>query len=226
MPERFTDKRLSCSRCSDSFLFSALEQEYYTGRGISHEPTICHCCYQSNRESTLLIELKTLTTQCTRCRAVCSVPYQPGGLGYVFCRLCRRQMGLKTIAVKKVTQSSQEVAKQDVASFRTETLVCEHCGNNFEFDQEEKRFFSELGFKNKPKRCVPCRGKERALRNGIESHKVLCFACGVVTYVPFQPTGRKPIYCTRCWPRKRKTVQEKQLQSIETRHHPRLKERI
>ncbi|MCX6022729.1 MAG: zinc-ribbon domain-containing protein, partial [Chloroflexi bacterium] len=40
----FQDKTLVCRDCSQSFTFTASEQEFYAGRGFTNEPGRCPSC--------------------------------------------------------------------------------------------------------------------------------------------------------------------------------------
>lgn len=90
--------------------------------------------------------------------------------------------------------------------FADKTLTCINCTKEFIFSQRDQRYYIEMGFKNEPRRCRECRAllkRERQFitdRNGNtrEYFKSLCAACGGPAYVPFKPTGSKPIYCRDC----------------------------
>lgn len=41
-------------------------------------------------------------------------------------------------------------------------IRCRDCGTDFIFDVKEQAFFERMQFKNRPKRCKPCRGVRRA----------------------------------------------------------------
>lgn len=43
------------------------------------------------------------------------------------------------------------------------------------------------------------RSRDRRDRRRSEKHKAVCDECGKECYVPFKPTGDKPIYCNECF---------------------------
>jgi CxxC-x17-CxxC domain-containing protein len=90
--------------------------------------------------------------------------------------------------------------------FQDKWINCVNCGKPFVFSERDQRYYTEQGFKNEPKRCRECRAllkrqKQVTLdEDGVEKElfKAECAACGRATYVPFKPTGSKPIYCRDC----------------------------
>lgn len=84
-------------------------------------------------------------------------------------------------------------------SFSDRTLPCRDCGVEFLFSSKEQEFYQAKGFENDPARCPGCRTSRKAGRRNQELTEVACAACGVVTEVPFKPTGTKPVYCRDCF---------------------------
>ncbi len=90
--------------------------------------------------------------------------------------------------------------------FQDKWIDCVNCGKAFVFSGRDQKYYAEQGFKNEPKRCRECRALLKRQKqvttdaDGVEKElfKSLCAACGRVTYVPFKPTGAKPIYCRDC----------------------------
>lgn len=81
-------------------------------------------------------------------------------------------------------------------------LKCCDCESFFVFSAGEQEFFSVRGLMNEPKRCPNCRVLLRVNRNGRDANStamVPCADCDAATRVPFQPTGRKPVYCSHCF---------------------------
>jgi CxxC-x17-CxxC domain-containing protein len=64
--------------------------------------------------------------------------------------------------------------KTAVVSVDQDTRICIDCGAPFVFGDEERRFYTERGFKE-PDRCLDCRASRRAERNAdlIRSHEAL-----------------------------------------------------
>ena len=85
-------------------------------------------------------------------------------------------------------------------------ITCVNCGKGFVFSARDQKYYVEQGFKNEPKRCRECRALLKRQRqftidaDGVEKElfKSVCETCGRVTYVPFKPTGIKPILCRDC----------------------------
>jgi CxxC-x17-CxxC domain-containing protein len=87
-------------------------------------------------------------------------------------------------------------------TFENKALACSDCNTSFLFSADEQQFFAIKGLLNEPKRCPDCRVITRLKREGKEpdsSSKVHCADCGVLSVVPFKPTGRKPVYCGACF---------------------------
>ena len=106
-------------------------------------------------------------------------------------------------------------------------ISCTSCGDVFGFTDEEQSFYTERGF-SQPRKCKPCRDAAKAQRQSgggggyggggggrsgggygggggggarppRQMFDVVCAACGAPTQVPFQPDGRKPVYCRNCY---------------------------
>lgn len=45
----FADKTLTCRDCSEEFVFTAGEQEFYQEKGFTNEPTRCPNCRRANK---------------------------------------------------------------------------------------------------------------------------------------------------------------------------------
>jgi len=90
--------------------------------------------------------------------------------------------------------------------FQDKWIDCVNCGKAFVFSGRDQKYYQEQGFKNEPKRCRECRALLKRQKqvttdaDGVEKElfKAVCAACGRATYVPFKPTGAKPIYCRDC----------------------------
>jgi CxxC-x17-CxxC domain-containing protein len=85
-------------------------------------------------------------------------------------------------------------------AFADRNLPCRECGVSFVFSAREQEFYQAKGFENDPARCPDCRtARKQGRRGGREMTEVTCASCGVVTEVPFKPTGVKPVYCRDCF---------------------------
>jgi hypothetical protein len=47
------------------------------------------------------------------------------------------------------------------AEFKDKTIKCKDCGTDFVWTVREQEFFQQKKLQNEPKRCVPCRHKNR-----------------------------------------------------------------
>ena len=102
----YTDKTITCSDCSQQFVFTASEQEFYAGRGFT-EPRRCPSCRASRKaargdsggggsyggggggggyESRGPREMFTAT--CSSCGREAQVPFRPTSGKPVYCADC------------------------------------------------------------------------------------------------------------------------------------------
>jgi len=104
-------------------------------------------------------------------------------------------------------------------SFADKQLTCRDCSNHFIFTGGEQEFYATKGLQNEPVRCPPCRSARKSnrpiepeegyVRYGVfasfggrtprQMHPASCAECGMVTEVPFQPRGDRPVYCSACY---------------------------
>ena len=117
--------------------------------------------------------------------------------------------------------------------FEDKILVCTDCSREFVHSAEDQARYEERGFTSDPKRCRECRQKRKeqqasapargggqrrdrpqgggrgsqGFRGGSrerESFEVTCAECGVLTTVPFKPSGDRPVYCRDCYRARRR----------------------
>jgi CxxC-x17-CxxC domain-containing protein len=104
-------------------------------------------------------------------------------------------------------------------SFADKQLTCRDCGKTFLFTAGEQEFYASKGLQNEPVRCPSCRSarktnrltepEEGYVRYGVfasfggrtprQMHPATCAECGMMTEVPFQPRGDRPVYCSNCY---------------------------
>jgi len=104
-------------------------------------------------------------------------------------------------------------------SFVDKTLMCRDCSQNFTFTAGEQEFYANKGLQNDPVRCPSCRSVRKSsqrtepdegyVRYGVfasfggrtprQMHPATCADCGMMTEVPFQPRGDRPVYCSACY---------------------------
>lgn len=93
-------------------------------------------------------------------------------------------------------------------AFEDKTIACRDCNQTFTFSAGEQEFFAAKKLQNEPKRCPNCRVVVKVQRDGKDTAscaEVPCHECGVVTLVPFKPSGRRPVYCAHCMHNRRAT---------------------
>lgn len=87
-------------------------------------------------------------------------------------------------------------------NFSDKTLSCRECKQDFLFTSGEQEFFALKNLQNEPTRCPNCRVKVKLERQGKDASSwtdIACHKCGVMTRVPFKPSGRKPVLCPTCF---------------------------
>jgi len=82
----FSDRKLKCIDCGESFLFSAGEQEFFHVKGFVHVPKRCKKCKaaRTGKQSTP----RETEVLCTECGAATIVPFKPVRNQPVYCRKC------------------------------------------------------------------------------------------------------------------------------------------
>lgn len=85
------------------------------------------------------------------------------------------------------------------------TLTCRECSSQFVFTAGEQEFYRSRGLLNEPGRCPTCRSNRRQARGGRsdrgerQMYPAVCATCGAETQVPFQPRQDRPVYCSDCF---------------------------
>lgn len=88
------DKTLVCKDCSQEFVFSASEQDFYKQKGFENEPSRCPEC-RSKRKKNMNRggregdgQQKFFTVNCSACGKETQVPFKPVQEKPVYCREC------------------------------------------------------------------------------------------------------------------------------------------
>jgi len=104
-------------------------------------------------------------------------------------------------------------------SFTDKIITCRDCNQPFTFTAGEQEFYANKGLQNEPVRCPSCRSARKMnrtsepdegyVRYGVfasfggrtprQMHPATCADCGMMTEVPFQPRGDRPVYCSACY---------------------------
>jgi CxxC-x17-CxxC domain-containing protein len=85
----FEDKLLTCRDCTQQFVFSAGEQEFFSAKGLINVPKRCPNCrllmrIQRNGEDVK----RAAEVSCAECGVPTRVPFQPKGYRPVYCAYC------------------------------------------------------------------------------------------------------------------------------------------
>jgi CxxC-x17-CxxC domain-containing protein len=89
----FEDKTLVCKDCSNEFIFTAGEQEFYSTKGFQNEPLRCKDCRdqkrsQFNRNSSEKRNREMYDAVCAECGKATKVPFKPHLEKPVYCSDC------------------------------------------------------------------------------------------------------------------------------------------
>lgn len=94
--QHFSDRDVLCVDCGSQFVFSAGEQEFFQGKGFTHEPKHCKQCKvkrELERTGKRLRRIETPVT-CAECGNHTTVPFKPTQERPVLCATCfRHQAG-------------------------------------------------------------------------------------------------------------------------------------
>lgn len=97
----FSDTQLTCRDCSQPFVWTAGEQEFYQQRGLTNAPVRCKSCRQARRANSdggsggggynSGGERQMFEATCSGCGGAARVPFQPRGDKPVYCSNCFAQ---------------------------------------------------------------------------------------------------------------------------------------
>lgn len=80
----YQDQTLKCRDCSNDFVWTASEQEFYAQKGFQNSPQRCPACRQAKKQETR----QSYQATCADCGQACTVPFQPRGDRPVYCNAC------------------------------------------------------------------------------------------------------------------------------------------
>lgn len=96
------DKNLTCRDCSQEFVFTAGEQDFYTEKGFENDPTRCPACRQARKQQNgggnsfgsngSRPQRQMFPAVCASCGVETEVPFEPSGEKPVYCRECFQSM--------------------------------------------------------------------------------------------------------------------------------------
>ncbi len=93
----YTDKTIQCSDCSQSFTFSAGEQETFASKGYTNEPRRCPSCRSARRAERgdsgggmgyQRTQRQMFPATCATCGQQTQVPFEPRSGRPVYCSNC------------------------------------------------------------------------------------------------------------------------------------------
>lgn len=94
----YQDKILVCKKCGREFIFTAVEQAFYAGRGFRRHPQRCKSCRRKGKpapekpEQPKQPEKKRYKGVCAACGKTAWVPFQPRPEQLVYCAKCYAAM--------------------------------------------------------------------------------------------------------------------------------------
>jgi len=89
--EHYQDRTLTCRDCGQDFTFSAGEQGFYAGRGLTNVPGRCPSCRaarRSGQSSAPRMRGEQYETTCASCGRPATVPFVPREGRPVYCSDC------------------------------------------------------------------------------------------------------------------------------------------
>ena len=87
----YEDKTLVCKECGNEFIFTAGEQEFYAGKGLTNEPKRCLTCRRA-RKNADRPEAPRYDAVCANCGCDFKLKFQPHEDRPVYCDDCFKQM--------------------------------------------------------------------------------------------------------------------------------------
>ncbi len=83
----FEDRNLTCKECSNEFVFTAGEQEFYASKGFVNDPQRCKDCRDA-RKSNARGQREMHSATCASCGVEAQVPFKPHEDRPVYCSEC------------------------------------------------------------------------------------------------------------------------------------------
>lgn len=94
-PVPLEDKIITCKDCSNQFVFTAREQQFFADKGFQNQPQRCRDCRGARRAQNGGGESfsssgsrPNFETICAECGVTTTVPFRPRGDRPVYCRTC------------------------------------------------------------------------------------------------------------------------------------------
>lgn len=89
----FNDRTLKCEDCSEEFVFTAGEQEFYSKKGFRNDPKRCNSCRSARKNSrdgrsSRQTPHQMYSAVCAKCHNPAEVPFDPIDGRPVYCSAC------------------------------------------------------------------------------------------------------------------------------------------
>jgi CxxC-x17-CxxC domain-containing protein len=85
----FADREVRCVSCSETFVFSSGEQEFFLEKGFVNEPKHCKQCKAKRTGERKRSRIET-HVNCAQCGSDTTVPFKPTHSRPVLCATCYR----------------------------------------------------------------------------------------------------------------------------------------
>jgi CxxC-x17-CxxC domain-containing protein len=88
----FQDRTLTCRDCSDAFVFSSGEQQFFASKGLTNDPQRCPTCRAAAKRARSsggpAVTREYHVAICNSCGGQAVVPFQPRNDRPVYCSTC------------------------------------------------------------------------------------------------------------------------------------------
>lgn len=96
----FQDKSFTCIDCGFTFIFTAIDQQYYRSRGYLLNPQRCASCKearQTKAKHSPAFKRDVITITCVRCGRDTSIPENSHTVSPIYCSDCSMETGAPVI---------------------------------------------------------------------------------------------------------------------------------
>jgi len=106
----YQDLPIHCMDCTDEFIWTAGEQQFFHDKNLLNPPKRCKKCKKAKTQRLEAIELSKATgkrtkfevqAKCAMCAVVTTVPFYPSQQRPVYCRDCFAKVNVNTSATAR-----------------------------------------------------------------------------------------------------------------------------
>lgn len=109
----FNERVLKCCDCSEEFVFTKGEQEFFHNKGLTNEPKRCSNCRVVTRLRRAGRDLETLTSAiCAECQSSFMLPFKPLGYKPTYCNTCYRVRRAELEATRQARAAATALSAQ------------------------------------------------------------------------------------------------------------------